>query len=161
MVVELFAETTLADRLARIEAELDAIEISAYARQPVDQARHNASALRRLESRLATHVGAAVRAADALMPGRNSAQMFARDFGNDSRSAHRELRQAEMLAEANLTESAAAAGQISHKHATVIGHALKELPADVTLEQRHFAEKALIRDAARYSPADLATRGRR
>jgi len=43
----------------------------------------------------------------------------------------------------------------------VIGRALQDLPADTTAEQRSFAERALIRDAHRYSPADLATRARR
>jgi hypothetical protein len=102
-----------------------------------------------------------VRAVQAVTPGRDTAQKLARDFGNDSRAAHRQLRQSEILAEASLTESAAASGQISHKHATVIGQALKDLPADTTAEQRTFAEKVLIRDAARYTPADLAVRGRR
>jgi hypothetical protein len=43
----------------------------------------------------------------------------------------------------------------------VIGRALQDLPASTTDEQRQFAEKALIRDAQRYSPDDLARRGRR
>ena len=161
MVAELIIETTLADRLARIDAELDAIRLGDYATQVPEQARRNAAALRRIESRVATHVGAAVRAVQAVTPGKVTSQVLARDFGHDSRAAHRELRQAEVLTEAGLAESAAAQGEISNRHAVVIGQALKDLPAQTTVEQREFAERALIGDAQRYSPTDLAVRGRR
>ena len=161
MAAEFVIETTLADRLARIDAELDAIRLDDYARQSESEARHNATALRRIESRVATHVGAAVRAVASCTPGKVTSQVLARDFGNDARGAHRELRQADLVAEASRAEQAAADGAISNRHAVVIGQALKDLPADTTHEQRTFAERALVRDAARYSPADLATRGRR
>jgi hypothetical protein len=71
------------------------------------------------------------------------------------------LTDAESTAQASRAEQAAADGTISHKHATVIGKALQDLPAGTTPQQRRFAEKALIRDAQRYSPTDLATRARR
>ena len=161
MVAELIEEITLAERWARIEAELNAIALSDYERQSPSEARHNASALRRIESRVATHVGAAVRAVTNATPGKVASQKLARDFGNDQRAAQRELKDAETTSAAGLAEQAAAGGTISHKHAIVIGKALQDLPADTTTEQRQFAERALIRDAARYSPTDLATRARR
>jgi len=71
------------------------------------------------------------------------------------------LKDAETTAEASRAEQAAADGDISHRHATVIGDALKDLPADTTPQQRAFAERALIRDAGHLSPDDLARRGRR
>ena len=107
--------------LALIEQGLDAIQLGDYARQSPAQARHNATALRRIESRLATHVGAAVRAVASNTPGKTTAQKLARDFGNDQRAARRELKEADTLADASLTERAAADGKISHRHATVIG----------------------------------------
>jgi hypothetical protein len=161
MTAELMVETTLADRLARIDAELNAINLGDYSGQSPEQARHNASALRRIESRVATHVGAAVRAVASATPGKTASQKLARDFGNDQRSARRELKDADTLADASLSEKAAADGTISHRHATVIGAALRDLPPDATAAQRGFAERALIRDAGRLSPDDLARRGRR
>jgi len=160
MTAELIEQTTPAERLARIEAELDAINLADYAHQSPAQARHNASTLRRIQSRLATHAGAAVRAVSTTS-GKVAPQVLARDFGNDSRGAHRELRQAELVAEAGQAERAAADGAISNRHAVVIGQALKDLPSETTAEQRGFAERALIRDAKHLSPHDLATRGRR
>ena len=65
------------------------------------------------------------------------------------------------MTNASLTEQAAADGTISHRHATVIGRALQDLPADATAQQRAFAERALIRDAGRLSPDELARRGQR
>ncbi|HKY57056.1 MAG TPA: DUF222 domain-containing protein [Aeromicrobium sp.] len=161
MTAELITETTLADRLARINIELNAIALSDYPCQSHAQARETAAALRRLQSRLATHVGAAVRAVEWTSPGRTAAQNIARDFGNDNRAAQRELNDAQTTSKASMAEQAAADGTISHRHATVIGRALADLPADTTAEQRTWCEKALIRDAAHYSPTDLATRGRR
>ena len=147
--------------LALIEQGLDAIQLADYARQSPEQARHNATALRRIESRLKTHAGAAVRAVASNTPGKTASQKLARDFGNDQRAARRELKDADTLADASLTERAAADGKISHRHATVIGNALNDLPPDATPQQRGFAERALIRDAGHLSPEDLAQRGRR
>ncbi len=161
MTAELLEQTAPAERLARIEAELDAINLADYPRQSPDQARSNASTLRRIESRLKTHVGAAVRSVASTSPGKTASQRLAREFGNDQRSARRELKDAESTAQAGLAEQAAADGTISHRHATVIGNALRDLPADATDEQRRFAERALIRDAERLTPDDLARRGRR
>ncbi len=161
MVAELIEETTLADRWARIDAELDAIALSDYAGQSPSQAQRTATDVRRIASRMTTHVGAAVRAVHTTSPGKTASQRLARGFGNDQRSARRELKDAESTAQAGLAEQAAADGTISHRHATVIGNALRDLPADATDEQRRFAERALIRDAERLTPDDLARRGRR
>ena len=161
MVAELVEEISLAERWARIDAELDAIALSQYAQQALPEAQRTAANVRRIGSRVATHVGAAVRAVASNTPGKTASQKLARDFGNDQRAARRELNDADTLADASLTERAAAGGQISHHHAKVIGKALQDLPADTTPEQREFAERTLIRDAQRYSPTDLATRARR
>ena len=161
MVAELVEEITLAERWARIDAELDAIALSQYAQQSPSQAQRTAVDVRRIGSRVTTHVGAAVRAVQTTSLGKTASQKLARGFGNDQRAAQRELKDAETTAAAGLAEQAAADGKISHQHAKVIGRALQDLPADTTPEQREFAEKALIRDAQRYSPTDLATRARR
>jgi hypothetical protein len=161
MVAELVEEITLAERWARIESELNAITLSQYAQQSAGEAQRTAVDVRRIGSRVATHVGAAVRAVHTTSPGKTASQRLARGFGNDQRAAQRELKDAETTANASRAEQAAADGKISHRHATVIGKALQDLPADTTPEQKAWCEKALIRDAAYYSPADLATRGRR
>lgn len=161
MTAELITETTLTDRWARIEAELDAIALSEYARQSPSQAQRTATDARRIASRVSTHVGAAVRAVQTTAPGKTASQKLARGFGNDQRAARRELKDADTLSNASLTEQAAADGTIGHRHATVIGRALQDLPPDATPEQREFAERALIRDAGHLSPDDLARRGRR
>ncbi len=161
MTAQVAAESTLADELAVIEAALDRISLADYPRQGAEQARTNATTLRRIQSRVSTHVGAAARAVQSTSPGKTASQALARRFGNDQRAAQRELKDAEATAAASLAEQAAAGGAISHKHATVIGKALHDLPADTTPEQRTFAEKALLRDAQNLSPHDLAARARR
>jgi hypothetical protein len=155
------ATKTVADGIALVRAGLDAISLSDYDHQSPAQARANAKELRELESRIATHVGLAVRAVTAGSDDRTMTRKLARDFGNDPTAARRQVKQAQSLSDARLTERAAAAGAISHRHATVIGAALNDLPAGTTPDQRTFAERALIRDAGRLSPTDLATRGRR
>ena len=160
MTAELITETTPAERLARIEAELDAIALSDYDHQSPAQARETAATWQRILSRGATHAGRASRAVRREHPKRAS-QVISRTFGNNSRAVQNQLNDADTLAQTSLTEQAAASGQISNRHAVVIGKALQDLPADTTPQQRAFAEKALIRDAVRYSPADLATRARR
>ena len=160
MTAELITETTPAERLARIEAELDAIALSDYDHQSPAQARETAATWQRILSRGATHAGRASQAVRREHPKRAS-QVISRTFGNNSRAVQNQLNDADTLTESALTEQAAASGQISNRHATVIGKALQDLPAGTTPAQREFCEKALIRDAQRYSPTDLATRARR
>ena len=74
MTAELLEETTLADELALIEGALDRIQLGSYARQSPEQARRNAAALRRIESRVATHVGVSVRAVASTTPGKTASQ---------------------------------------------------------------------------------------
>jgi hypothetical protein len=151
----------VATSLAQIRAALDAIDLADYQAQSAVEARLTAKELRELQSRLATHVGAAVRAVEATVPGRTAPQRLARDFGHDSGAANRELKHAALTAESDPAERAAAAGSISHSHAAVIGRALRDLPSGTTPDQRAFAERALLRDAERLSPRDLEVRGRR
>src|SRR5690349_18922373 len=160
MVAELIVETTLAQRLARIEADLDAIALSDYDHQSTAQAREIAATWQRILSRGATHAGRASRAVRREHPTR-AGQVISRRFGNNSRVVQGQINDADTLAETSLAEQAAASGQISNRHAVVIGKALQDLPSATTAEQREFAEKALIRDALNLSPADLATRARR
>lgn len=161
MTAELIEEVTLAAKLARINDELDGIQLADYQRQSPADAQQTATELRRLQSRMATHAGAAARAVAATQTSKTASQKLSRRFGNDNRATQRQIRDAETTAKASLAEQAAAAGTISNKHATVIGKALDDLPPDVAADQRTWCEKALIRDAAHYSPTDLATRGRR
>src|SRR3954447_21725726 len=124
MTAEFVPQSALALRLARIEAELDAMPLSDYLGQSESEARHNAAALRRIESRIATHVGAASRAVRAHHPTR-AAQVISRSFGNNAGGVQREINDAETLAETSLTEQASANGLISHGHAKVIAKAIQ------------------------------------
>ena len=162
MVVELESPATdpVAHGLALIQQGLDLIQLADYDRQPPAQARETAATWQRILSRGATHAGRASRAVRREHPKRAS-QVISRTFGNNSRAVQNQINDAETLAETTRAEQAAADGKISHQHAKVIGKAMQDLLAETTPEQREFAEKALIRDAQRYSPTDLATRARR
>ena len=154
-------ESQLDAQLAQLHAALAAIPLAGYTDQTPAQARRTAASLRTLESMVRTHVGAAVRAVERLVPTRQAGQLLAGDFGLDPAAAHRELKDARALASAGAAEHAAASGRITQPHAVVIGRALRELPESTTREQRTLAEHQLIADAATMSPKDLATRARR
>lgn len=151
----------LADTLHRVEALLAAIPTDAYTGQSPAQARQTAALLRKLASMMGTHVTAAVRAVDRLVPARQASQLLAGDFGLDPAAAHRQIKDGRALSAAPAAEQAAGVGRISDRHAVVIGTALRQLPEHTTPEQRRLAEAQLIRDAENLAPKDLATRARR
>ena len=161
MVAQPVEEPQLTVRLGQLHALLAAIPLAEYTTQTPAQARRTAATLRTLESMLRTHVTAAVRAVDRLVPTRQASQVLAGDFGLDVAAAHREIRDARALAAAGAAEQAAAEGRISQRHAVVIGTAVRQLPERTTVEQRSLAEQQLITDATTLSPKDLATRARR
>jgi hypothetical protein len=160
MVADLAVEVSLVERLAHLEAELDAIALSDYDRQSPADTRTIAAIWQRILSRGATHAGRASRAVRTESTTRAS-QVISRSFGNNAGAIQHQINEAETLAQTSLTEQAAANGLISHAHAKVISRALQDLPADLDTAQREFAERALIRDAQRLTPRDLATRARR
>lgn len=161
MVAQPVEEHQLDTRLAQLHAALAAIPLAGYTDQTPAQARRTAATLRTLESMVRTHVGAAVRAVDRLVPTRQAGQLLAGDFGLDPAAAHREIKDARALAAAGAAEQAAADGRITQPHAVVIGKALRELADSTTPDQRTLAEQQLITEAATLSPKDLATRARR
>ncbi|MEA4945393.1 MAG: DUF222 domain-containing protein [Propionicimonas sp.] len=161
MVAQPVESSQLEARLSQLHALVAAIPLAAYSDQTPAEARRTAMALRTLESMLRTHVSAAVRAVDRLVPTRQASQLLAGDFGLDAATAHREIKDARVLAAASAAERAAADGRISLPHAMVIGAALRQLPEQVNPEQRRLAEAQLIVDAASLSPKDLTTRARR
>jgi len=160
MTVQVATEGTLAGELAVIEAAMDRIQLGDYDHQSPAETRAIAASWQRIMSRGAIHAGRASRAVRTEHPKRAS-QVISRSFGNNSAAVQRQIKDADTLAESSRTEQAAADGQLSHQHAKVISRAMQDLPADVTAEQRAFAERALIRDAGHLSPHDLATRARR
>ena len=161
MVAQPVEEPQLEGQLRRLHALLAAIPLADYAAQTPAQARRTAATLRTLESMLRTHVIAAVRAVDRLVPTRQASQLLAGDFGLDTAAAHRQIKDGRALAVASTAEQAAAEGRISLPHAVIIGTALRQLPEQTTIEQRSLAEQQLISDATTLSPRDLATRARR
>lgn len=161
MVAQPVEYPQLETQLGQLHALLAAIPLAGYADQTPAEARRTAALLRTLESMLRTHVSAAVRAVDRLVPTRQASQLLAGDFGLDAAAAHREIKDARALASAHAAEQAAADGRISLPHAVVIGTALRQLPEQTNAEQRRLAEQQLITDAATLSPKDLATRARR
>ncbi len=161
MVAQPVEHDKLLARLEQLRAWLAEIPLPAYAGLSAAEARAAAARTRELVSILQIHVGAAVRAVERLVPVRDTRQLLAGDFGGDTAAAHRELKEARVLAGAKAAERAAADGMISQPHAVVIGAALRQLPERTTDDQRRMAEQQLISDAARLSPRDLATRARR
>ena len=161
MVAQPIEEHQLDTRLDQLHAALTAINLTDYATQTPAQARRTAARLRALESMLRTHIGAAVRAVDRLVPTKVASQVLAGDFGMDTAAAHREIKQARILATAPASEHAAGVGQIPRTHALVIAGALRELPEHTTVEQKHLVETQLIADAAQMTPKDLTVRARR
>ncbi len=161
MVAQPVEEPLLDSQLDQLEAVLAAIPLPSYATQTPAQARRTAARLRKVESMLRTHVTAAVRAVDRLVPTRQASQVLAGDFGLDTAAAHREIKDGRALLAAGVAEQAAAEGQISQRHAVLIGEALLRLPEGSTGEQRRSAERQLIADAKTLSPKDLQTRARR
>ena len=113
MVAQPIEDHELDARLAQLHAALAAIPLAGYADQTPAQARRTAARLRTLESMVRTHVGAAVRAVERLVPTRQTGQMLAGDFGLDTAAAHREIKDARALAAAGAAEQAAAAGRIT------------------------------------------------
>ena len=87
MVAQPVEEHQLDTRLAQLHAALAAIPLAGYTDQTPAQARRTAATLRTLESMVRTHVGAAVRAVDRLVPTRQAGQLRAGDFGLDAGAA--------------------------------------------------------------------------
>ncbi|MGC3955599.1 MAG: DUF222 domain-containing protein [Propionicimonas sp.] len=161
MVAQPIEQPGLESRLGQVQASLAAIPLAGYDSQTPAQARRTAALLRRVESMLRTHVTAAVRAVDRLVPTRQASQVLAGDFGLDTGAAHRQIKDGRALLAASSAEQAAAEGRISMPHAVVIGRALLQLPEGATAEQRQLVETRLIADATTLSPKDLAIRARR
>lgn len=161
MVAQPVEHPQLGAQLSQLHALLAAIPLACYADQSPTEARRIAALLRTLESMVRTHVSAAVRAVDRLVPTRQASQLLAGDFGLDAAAAHRQIKDARALAGVAAAEQAAAEGRISQPHAVVIGTALRQLPEQTTSEQRRLVEHQLITDATTLSPRDLATRARR
>ena len=161
MVAQAVEEPALEVLLNQLHGLLAAIPLAGYTDQTPAQARRTAARLRTLESMLRTHVTAALRAVDRLVPTRQTSQLLAGDFGLDTAAASRQIKDGRALLAAGSAEQAAAGGHISMPHAVVIGKALLQLPGDTTAEQRKLAEQQLITDATTLSPKDLATRARR
>jgi hypothetical protein len=76
VVAQPVEEHQLDTRLAQLHAALAAIPLAGYADQTPAQARRTAATLRTLESMVRTHVGAAVRAVDRLVPTRQAGQLL-------------------------------------------------------------------------------------
>ena len=161
MVAQPIEEHQLDTQLDQLHAALTAINLTDYATQTPAQARRTAARLRAMESMLRTHTGAAVRAVDRLVPTKVASHVLAGDFGMDTAAAHREIKQARILATAPASEHAAEVGQIPRTHALIIAGALRELPEHTTAEQKHLVETQLIADAQQLSPKDLTVRARR
>lgn len=148
-------------QVTALRAALAEVSLQEYASQSAAEARRTAARLRELRSMLDTHIGAAVRAVERLVPARDTRQLLAADFGHDPAAAHRDVRASRTVAVASLAEDSAARGLISHSHAVVIGRAMRDLPPTASPAQRRAAEGTLIADARRLSPKDLETRARR
>ncbi|MDQ2637960.1 MAG: 13E12 repeat family protein, partial [Actinomycetota bacterium] len=88
----------------------------------------------------------------------STSSMLASDFGGDQAACSRQVRTAQNLKVATLTERALAAGQVSFDKAGVIAKTMTDLPADLDELTRVRVEKRLIADAQRLNLTDLRRR---
>ncbi len=162
MVAELVAPVSVLEVVADLERALDRIGPDSFDGLDPADAREAARRLRVVQSRLGAHVGAAVRAVDALVPvglggSTGTGDLLARDFGHDRRKADREVRFAQALGERTATEQALADGKIAEGAAATIVNALRKVPN----EHQEACERTLIRDAQLLNAKDLSRRAKR
>ncbi len=91
----------------------------------------------------------------------DKAAWLARQTRQSGPAAARQARLADDLGTAPATGDAMAEGALSAEHASVITHALAQLPARVTAQQRARVEADLVAMAARFDPAQLRRAARR
>ncbi len=91
----------------------------------------------------------------------DKAAWLARQTRQSGPAAARQARLADDLGTAPATGDALAEGALSAEHAGVITHALAQLPARVTAQQRARVEADLVAMAARFDPAQLRRAARR
>jgi hypothetical protein len=88
----------------------------------------------------------------------STSSMLSNDFGGDQASSSRQVRAAQNLKVATLTEKALEAGAITFEKAEVIARAMAGLPESLDELTRVRVEKRLIGDAKRLSLPDLRRR---
>ncbi len=155
----------LLDGVALIESALDDIAHSS----PVflDPASKRALLLRlvRLESRLAAVRFQAMTVADdvaAAEGARDVAALLTHHTRGDGRTYRRELALAQALDRRwRRVAAALAAGDLNLAQATVINHALDDLPGGIASEVVDQAEEHLVAEGAHYGPQELRVLGRR
>ncbi|HUS21526.1 MAG TPA: DUF222 domain-containing protein [Aeromicrobium sp.] len=88
----------------------------------------------------------------------STSSMLSNGFGGDQSSSSRQVRTAQNLKVANLTEKALAAGEITFEKAEVIARTMAGLPESLDELTRVRVEKRLVADAKRLSLPDLRRR---
>jgi hypothetical protein len=131
--------------------------------EPVDFSRDVVTRINRLEARLAARKLARIRRIDEAEVARRSgststSSMLANDSGGDQASCSRQVRTAQNLKVATLTERALEAGEITFEEAEVIARTMAGLPDGIDELTRMRIEKRLIGDARRLSLPDLRRR---
>ena len=131
--------------------------------EPLSVSRDAVTRMNQIEARLAARKLARIRRIDdaelAKQSGSTStSSMLASDFGGDQAACSRQVRTAQNLKTATLTEKALAAGQVSFDKAAVIAKTMTDLPADLDELTRVRVEKRLIADAQRLNLTDLRRR---
>ena len=131
--------------------------------EPLGLSRDAVARLNRIEARLAARKLSRVRRIDdAELAKRSGAtstgSLISNDFGGDQASASRQVRTAQNLKVATLTEKALEAGDITFEKAEVIARTMASIPESLDDLTRLRVEKRLIADAKRLTLPDLRRR---
>ncbi|GAA1159708.1 hypothetical protein GCM10009583_32770 [Ornithinicoccus hortensis] len=154
--------------VAGVEAALGAVSRQAWAGLEAPAVRALYARLSRVAEQVSAHKMAAARVLETAGTAKaegaaSTGSLLGADFGGDRREGDELVRLGDTLqqARADATEDAFGAGQITRAQAGVIGKILKDLPQDVTPEEREAAETTLLGQAGTMSLRDLRARGDR
>ncbi|HJR90055.1 MAG TPA: DUF222 domain-containing protein, partial [Aeromicrobium sp.] len=149
--------------LAWLDAAEAALGISDVPDVPAEVSRQAVARISRLESVLAARKMSHIRNVDqaelAKSAGATStSSLISGDFGGDQATCSRQVRTAQNLKVATLTEKALEAGEITFDKAEVIARTMADLPHTLDELTRARVEKRLIGDAKRLTLPDLRRR---
>ncbi len=149
--------------LAWLDAAEAALTLADDAAVPAEVSRAAVQRIARLEASLAARKLAHIRNLDASdLPKQagatSTSSLLSRDYGGDQATCARQVRTAQNLRSASLTEKALADGLITFEKAAVIAGTMAGLPESVDELTRVRVEKRLITDAQRLSLPDLRRR---
>jgi hypothetical protein len=157
------APLTTTPQLAWLDAAEAAFSIADDPTVPAELSREAVARISRLESVMAARKMNHIRNVDHAELAKKSGEtstssMLSNDYGGDQATSSRQVRAAQNLKVATLTEKALEAGEITFEKAEVIARTMAGLPDSLDELTRVRVEKRLIGDAKRLSLPDLRRR---